>query len=166
MPMPSDWISKKAAEENREQKEARKREETKLRETELIRGLGPLFVENLRTMLNEDIVAWNEHFGDRQINGAGKIPNGFSVAKEGFPRGLAEVTFNPSTLSIDVKLVRSTHVDHNKTYETDGGFYLEANPDGRDIHMLDRMRRAHVQPAGFSRILLESIADPNSQHLI
>ena len=165
--MPSDWIRDKAAQESREQAEARQREESQRREAELIRALGPEFVEKLRTVLNEDIVAWNANFKDRQINGATKIQNGFSVSKEGFPRGSAEVTFNPATLRIEVHLARSTAVDFSEMYDTKGGFYLKANPDGRDIHMVDRLKGdAHLQPSGFSRIILESIAEQSSHHII
>lgn len=165
--MTSDWIAKKAAQENKDQAETREREETKRREAELIRALGPQFVEGLRNVLNEDIVAWNENFKDRQINGASKITNGFQVAKLGFPRGIAEVIFNPATLRIEVTLTRSRPTaDANETYDTSGFFYLKANTDGRDIHMEDRMRNAHLQPAGFSRMILESIAEPQSNHMI
>ena len=138
------------------------------RDDELVKALGPKFVENLRTVLNDDIVAWNANFPDRQINGATKSTNGFgfTVAKLGFPRGIADVAFNPATLRVEVKLTRSTMAGQDETYTTDGHFYLESNPDGKDIHMVDRMRHEHVLPAGFSRIILEGIAEPHSHHII
>ena len=165
-PMPSDWIKSKAEKESKEQAEAHARQEAQQRETELIRVLGPKFVENLQNILNDDIVAWNANFKDRQINGASKITNGFQIAKLGFPRGIAEVIFNPATLRIEVTLTRSRPADANETYSTSGFFYLKTNTDGRDIHMEDRMRNTHLQPSGFSRIILESIAEPMANHII
>lgn len=164
--VPSDWIKGKADDETRRNEEARQRELKRQRDTELIKALGPAFVENLRKVVNEDIAAWNENFSDRIINGATKITNGFNVAKLGFPRGIAQVAFNPATLRIEVKLTRSTAAGDEETYTTDGYFRLEANPDGKDIHMLDRFKSEHVLPSGFSRIILESIAEQQSHHSI
>jgi hypothetical protein len=47
-------------------------------------------------------------------------------------------------------------------YDHEGFFHLDVNPDGKDIHMVDRNRRGHVTPEDFTRIVLESIAEPMS----
>ncbi len=164
--MPSDWIQNKAFDENKQHAEALAREEKQKRDAELIRALGPELVKQLRKVIDDDIVAWNNNFKDRQINGTGNIQDGFRVDKTGFPRGSAEITFNPATSRIEITLVRSTMAGPQQTYETKGYVYLMANPDGKDIHMEDRMRNAHLQPAGFSRMILESVAEPQSNHMI
>jgi hypothetical protein len=164
--MPSDWIKGKADDENRRNEENRQRELKRERDDELIRALGPQLVKQLRKVIDDDVVAWNANFKDRIINGTGDIPNGFSVDKVGFPRGSAQVTFNPATSRIEIELTRSVMAGPDKTYETKGYVYLRANPDGGNIHMEDRMRNEHLQPAGFSRIILESIADQQSNHII
>jgi hypothetical protein len=164
--MPSDWIRNKADEENRQRAETLAQEEKRKRDAELTKALGPELVKQLRKVIDDDIVEWNANFMDRQINGTDNIPNGFRVSKISFPRGSAEITFNPSTLRIEVLLVRSTMAGPPETYETKGHVYLRANPDGQDIHMEERARNAHLQPAGFSRMILESVADPQSHHLI
>ncbi len=162
--MPSDWIQRKAENERTEAANTARERDLQLRNAEMIRALGPAFVKNLMNVLNEDITAWNAAFKDRQINGAMGIQNGFNLSKIGFPRGSADITFNPSALRIDVNLQRST-AQGDGMYETEGFMYLEVNPDGKGIHMLDRTRRGHIEPAGFSRMILESIAEPMSNHL-
>jgi hypothetical protein len=164
--MPSDWIRSKAEQENKQHAEALARDEKQKRDAELIRASGPEFVMQLRKVIDADIVAWNTNFTDRQINGTGDIPNGFRVDKVGFPRGSACIAFNPETLRIEKELVRGVIVDATRTYETKGYMHLRANPDGRGIHMEDRTRNSHLEPAGFSRIILETVADPQSHHLI
>jgi hypothetical protein len=161
--MASDWIRDKAAREEKQEAENRQREALQLREAEVIKALGPSFIKTLLNVVNEDIVEWNATFKERTINGAVEIQNGFRFGKDGFPRGSADVTFNPNNLRIEVLMQRST-ARWDGMYEVSGYMYLEANPDGKDIHMLDRMRRGHVTPAGFSRMLLESVAEPTSNH--
>ena len=116
--MPSDWIKGKADDENRRDEEIRQRELKRQRDTELIRALGPQLVKQLRKVIDGDIVAWNKNFADRQINGTADIPNGFSVAKLGFPRGGAEVKFNPETLRLEIQLERSTMAGPPHSYES------------------------------------------------
>ncbi len=165
--MPSDWISSKAEQENKQRADNLAEEERRKREAELIKALGPQLVKQLRKVIDDDIVAWNDKFPDRQINGtSANVLNGFSVAKLGFPRGMAEVKFNPEILRIEILLERSTMAGPQNSYKTEGYVYLRANPDGRDIHMEDRMRNSHLEPAGFSRIILESVAEPQSNHMI
>jgi hypothetical protein len=165
-PVPSDWIRSKAEEENKRNAEALAQQEKQKRDTELIRSLGPQLMKDLRKVLDDDIVAWNQNFPDRQINGTSPIQNGFSVVKIGFPRGVAEIFFNPETLRIQISLERSAMAELQDMYKTDGYVYLRANPDGRDIHMEDRMRGGHLHSSGFSRMILESIAEPNSTHML
>jgi len=165
--VPSDWISSKAEQENKQRADNLAEEERRKREAELFKALGPQLVKQLREVIDDDIVAWNDKFPDRQVNGtSANVLNGFSVAKLGFPRGMAEVKFNPDTLRIEVVLERSTMAGPSSSYKTEGYFYLKANPDGRDIHMEDRWRSVLMEPAGFSRIILESIAEPQSNHMI
>ena len=161
--MASDWIRQKSEREKTQAASIAREQEIQLRNAEMIRALGPAFVKNLMNVLNEDIVAWNAAFKDRQINGATEIQNGFRFSKEGFPRGSADIIFNPSTLRIDVQMQRST-AQGDGMYETEGYMYLEVNSDGKDIHMLDRARRSHVDPAGFSHMILETIGESSSQH--
>ena len=164
--MPSDWIKGKVDEERRRDDEIRQRELKREREAELVKALGPQLVKDLRKIIDDDVVAWNANFKDRMINGTADIPNGFSVDKVGFPRGSAQITLNLAALRIDIELTRSPMVQPDKPYDTTGYVYLKANPDGSGIHMEDRMRNDHLQPSGFSRIILESIADEQSNHII
>jgi len=162
--MPSDWIRQKADRERTESASAAREQERQQREAEMIKVLSPAFVKKLMDTLNEDLAQWNAEFKDRQINGASPIRNGFQFAKLAFPKGSAEVTFNAATLRIEVFMRRST-ADGAGDYDQEGFFYLEVNPDGKDIHMLDRMKRGHVTPENFTKIMLESIAEPTSNHL-
>jgi hypothetical protein len=163
--MPSDWIRSKAEHEIKEQAKQTAFEEKQKRDAELIRALGPKLVEELRKVIHADIVAWNENFTDRQINGTSYIPNGFSVDKVGFPRGSADIKFNPVTLRIEIGLTRSVLTDFGESYHMDGYVHVRANPDGRGVHMEERFRNSYLEPAGFSRMILESIAEPQSNHM-
>jgi hypothetical protein len=162
----SDWIKTKAALEKQRDNEQTLRLELQQREATLVKALGGKFIEGLQNVINADIVEWNSSFPDRQINGAGKLPNGFSVSKAGFPKGEAEVKFNPDTLRIEVRLERPTMADLGKRYVADGYFHLKANPSLEQIYMIDHYRSAHVSAEDFSKIILESIADPHSHHTI
>jgi hypothetical protein len=164
--MPSDWIRNKAAQESAQQAAQLAHEEKQKRDAELIKALGPQLVKGLRKVIDDDIVTWNENFKDRQINGTRDLPNGFSVAKVSFPRGAADITFNPATSRIEVTLTRSTMAGPQETYEHEGWFYIEVNSDGKGVHMLTRSRRDHIEAAGVSRMILESIAEPTSQWMI
>ena len=162
--MASEWIRKKAESEAQEAARREREQLAQLNKTALIKTLGPAFVKNLMAVFNEDIAEWNAHFGDRQINGAVAIHNGFSFAKEGYPRGSADITFNSDALRIDVVLYLTNMQGDRYTHET--YVYLEANPDGKDIHMEDRMHRKHLEPSGFTHMVLENIAEQGKAPLI
>jgi hypothetical protein len=159
--MASDWIKEKADHEAKAAATSARQQEIRLRKNELIKALGPTFLKNLINSLNEDITDWNSRFKDRQINGVSEIQDGYHVEKLTFPRGSAFVRFNPETLRIEIQMQRSRPMD-NSMYEHSGFFCLEANPDDKDIHMEDHSRRAHVTASGFTKIIIESIADPMS----
>lgn len=161
--MPSEWIKQKAERERTETARIEREQAKQLREAEMIKALGPAFVKRLMDTINEDLTQWNAEFKDRQINGASAIHSGFTFAKLGFPRGSAEVKFNPDMLRIEI-FMRRTTADGSGEYDHEGFFYLEVSPEGKDVHMLDRMRRGHVTPADFSKIMLESIAELTSSH--
>jgi len=162
--MASDWIRQKAEQEAKQAADSARHQEAQLRKNELIKALGPGLVRTLMNIINDDIVAWNANFKDRQINGATEIQDGFRLEKAGSPRGSADVTFNSNTLRIEVFMQRSTAMG-DSMYDHRGFFHLEANSDGKEIHMEDQSRRAHVTAGGFSHIILESIAEPMSSHL-
>ena len=128
--MASDWIRDKAAREEKQEAENRQREALQLREAELIKALGQSLIKTLLNVVNEDIVAWNVAFKDRQINGAVEIQNGFRFAKEGFPRGSADVTFNPNSLGIEVWMQRST-ARWDGMYEASGYSIWKRIPMGK-----------------------------------
>jgi hypothetical protein len=165
--MANEWIKERAEREAKADAETKQRVELQLRKQRLVESLGAKFLKTLMDDLNQAIVEWNITFKDKQVNGAGPIQgsNGaYSVDKFAFPRGSAFFRFDPESSRIEVKLQRTRPMD-GSMYDHETFFCLEPDMEFRDIHMEDQRHR-HVTSSQFCQMVIESIADPMSHHLI
>lgn len=161
--MASDWIDERDERLKKIEANSRAREDRNARETQLKKTFGPDLLKDLETMVRGHVEKWNAKFHD--TIGVDKHPGGFTVSKGTFPRGFAVVVFNSETVRIEYELERSRPMSPNEMYKTEGYFPLAVCSTDA-LYIADRHRGEHLALEKISQMVIESVGDPQSHHLI